>query len=392
MVYLIAEPSMEIVQSIFLIFVGAALFASLALFARQPLIIVYIVLGCLMGPYVLNWAGDSHLLYEIGEIGIIFLLFLVGLDLPPNKLRNVLANSIVSAVASSIVFFVIGFSVLYAFGFSTVESIIAGIAMMFSSTILGVKLLPTTVLHHRHIGEIVISLLLIQDLFAIVALLILNMMNKDAAIEHWLVTAASLPLVGIVATVGVRYGIKPLLQKFDVYSEFIFLLSIGWCLGIASLAYASGLTLEIGAFIAGVAMANLSVSQYIANALRPLRDFFLVLFFFSVGAGINPLILIKLAVPTFVLAVILIFAKPAVFQILLRTQGENRNTAKEVSIRLGQASEFSLLIVYLTVGLLTIEASHVIKGATIITLLASTYLVVFRYPNPIAVSPELRRE
>ena len=392
MVYLIAEPSMEIVQSIFLIFVGAALFASLALFARQPLIIVYIVLGCLMGPYVLNWAGDPHLLYEIGEIGIIFLLFLVGLDLPPNKLRNVLASSIVSAVASSIVFFVIGFSVLYAFGFSTVESIIAGIAMMFSSTILGVKLLPTTVLHHRHIGEIVISLLLIQDLFAIVALLILNMMNKDAAIEHWLVTAASLPLVGIVATVGVRYGIKPLLQKFDVYSEFIFLLSIGWCLGIASLAYASGLTLEIGAFIAGVAMANLSVSQYIANALRPLRDFFLVLFFFSVGAGINPLILIKLAVPTFVLAVILIFAKPAVFQILLRTQGENRNTAKEVSIRLGQASEFSLLIVYLTVGLLTIEASHVIQGATIITLLASTYLVVFRYPNPIAVSPELRRE
>ena len=256
-------------QSIFLIFIGAALFASLALFARQPLIIVYIVLGCLMGPHVLNWAGDSHLLYEIGEIGIIFLLFLVGLDLPPNKLKNVLASSIISAVVSSVVFFVIGFFVLYVFGFSVIESVIAGIAMMFSSTILGIKLLPTTVLHHRHVGEIVISLLLIQDLFAIIALLSLNMMNQGAAIEHWLLAIVSLPLIGIVATVGVRYGIKPLLQKFDAYSEFIFLLSVGWCLGIASLAHAGGLTLEIGAFIAGVAMANLSVSTIHCQCLTP---------------------------------------------------------------------------------------------------------------------------
>ena len=173
-----------------------------------------------------------------------------------------------------------------------------------------------------------------------------------------------------------------------------FLLAIGWCLGFASLAEATGLSLAIGAFIAGVALATSPIALYIAESLRPLRDFFLVLFFFTVGAALDVRLLIEVALPTGLLAALLMLIKPGVFSALLRWQGESPATGWEVGYRLGQASEFSLLVSYvaITAGLLGKEAAHVVQGATVLTLVVSSYLVIFRYPSPIAVRAELRRD
>ena len=144
--------SSHIVESFFLIFTGAAVLATLALYTRQPLLVAYVVLGCLFGPYGFALVADAQLLSEIAEFGIIFLLFLVGLDLQPNKLKNMVGESLLTGLATSLVFFAIGFGLMIAFGFTYAEATITGIAVTFSSTILGIKLLPTTVLHHRHIG------------------------------------------------------------------------------------------------------------------------------------------------------------------------------------------------------------------------------------------------
>ncbi|MGD8829658.1 MAG: cation:proton antiporter, partial [Pseudomonadales bacterium] len=192
----------------------------------------------------------------------------------------------------------------------------------------------------------------------------------------------------------VRYLLLPLIARFDAFHEFIFLLALGWCLGLASIASFFELSFEIGAFVAGVSLATSPISQYIAEALRPLRDFFLVLFFFSVGAGIDSQLLMQVFLPTLFLAAALIAVKPATFALALRLQGEPVATGTEVGYRLGQMSEFSLLLSYVAVsaGLMSDEAAHVIKGATVLTLLVSTYLVIFRYPNPIAPSAKLRRD
>ncbi len=163
-----------IVESFFLIFAGAAVLAAVALYTRQPLLVAYIAVGGIAGPHGLGWISDSTMVSEISEFGIIFLLFLVGLDLQPSKLKNMVGASVVTALASSAIFFGATVAVMLAFGFSWVDAAIAGTACMFSSTIVGLKLLPTTVLHHRHIGELVVSLLLIQDLIAILALIILS--------------------------------------------------------------------------------------------------------------------------------------------------------------------------------------------------------------------------
>ena len=248
------------VESILLIFVGAAALAAVALFTRQPLIVAYVAIGCLLGPYGLGWTPDADALSEIGEIGIIFLLFLVGLDLPPNKLKDILGNTTITAIASSAVFFAVGFTVVYAFGFDPLEAVIAGIAAMFSSTILGIKLLPTTVLHHQHIGEIVIGLLLLQDLIAIIALLALaSLTSGEWSTISFVTMAAAVPALIAAGLIGVRLVILPLLGRFDAFHEFIFLLAIGWCLGFAYLAHNVGLTYEIGAFVAGVSLAILSL-------------------------------------------------------------------------------------------------------------------------------------
>ena len=389
-----AEP--HLYQSFVLIFAGAAALATLALYGRQPLIVAYIAIGCLLGPHGLAIVPDADQLSEIAEIGIVFLLFLVGLDLQPSKLHNMVMKSLVTALLSSAAFFAIGFSIMAGFGFSTAEAIVTGVAVTFSSTLLGIKLLPTTVLHHRHIGEIVVSLLLIQDFIAIVALLFASGYadGMPSLLSNLGAIAVSLPLLSVGAWLTVRFAILPLLRKFDVFHEFTFLLAIGWCLGFASLAEATGLSLAIGGFIAGVALATSPIALYIAESLRPLRDFFLVLFFFTVGAELDILLLAEVALPTALLAAALMAIKPGVFATLLRWQGESSANSWEVGYRLGQASEFSLLVSYVavTAGLLGKEAAHVVQGATVLTLVVSSYLVIFRYPSPIAVRAALRRD
>ena len=381
----------DIIQSFFLIFTGAAVLAAVALFTRQPLIVAYILIGCAFGPFGLKLVHDAALLAEIGEIGIIFLLFLVGLDLPPSKLKHMLGKAVVTALASSMIFFAIGFGVMAAFGFSLVEASVVGVACMFSSTILGIKLLPTTVLHHRHTGEIVISLLLLQDLVAVVALLLLGGF-EGGALGTTLTVVVALPLVVGVAFAGVRYFIEPLLKRFDVFQEFTFLLAIGWCLGIGSLSHWLNLSWEIGAFVAGVSLANSLIAPYITEKLRPLRDFFLVLFFFAVGAAINPAVLLKVWMPALLLAVVVVVAKPLVFRALLRWRAEPSGVSTEIGYRLGQCSEFSLLLTYVAAAIISADAAHIVQGATVLTLLISSYLVIFRYPSPIAVSKALRRD
>lgn len=387
----------SITFSFFLIFSGAAVFATLALYTRQPLIIAYIALGACFGPYGMSLVTDLNLLSEIGHVGIIFLLFLLGLDMQPQALLSTLRKSTVVAAFSSAIFLLMGYVVARIFGYVRMDALIVGAAMMFSSTIIGIKLLPTTVLHHRHIGELMIGLLLLQDLLAIIVLMLLLGMttgNPERMGLDLLTSLLSLPLLAVGAWAIVRYVLLPLITRFDRFHEYIFLLAIGWCLGVAELAKLAGLSEEIGAFIAGVTIAISPISQYIAVNLKPLRDFFLILFFFAVGARFDLALLNQVLAPAVTLAALVLTVKPVVYRFLLKGVSEKRALAWDLGFRLGQASEFSLLIAYVAVAsaLISERASLLIQATTIITLLASSYIVVLNYPTPIAVSDRLRRD
>ncbi len=385
----------SIVFSIFLIFTGAAIAATIALFARQALLIGYIVLGAITGPWGLGLVSDADLIRDIAHIGIIFLLFLLGLNLYPQKLLQLLRETTLITIATSVVFGALGWVVAYGFGSSVTDSIVVGVASMFSSTIIGLKLLPTTVLHHRHMGEVIISILLLQDLVAIVVLLVMRGLSRgDVPITDVGFLLLALPMLIGVAYLVERFVLIRLLRRFDKIQEYVFLLAIGWCLGIAQLANALGLSYEIGAFVAGIAVATSPIARFIAESLRPLRDFFLVMFFFALGAGLDFGVITKVWVPALVLAVVLLSLKPVVFKYLLTKVAENDKLAWETGWRLGQMSEFSLLIAFvaLEAGLIAGEAGYLIHVATLFTFVGSSYLIVFWYPTPIAVSDRLRRD
>lgn len=384
-----------IVFTIFLVFTGAAVMATVALYARQSLLVAYIVLGALLGPWGLGFVTDPDLVRSISEFGIMFLLFLLGLHLQPQELLNMVRKTTVVTLVSSLVFFVIGAAIALLFGFSQMEAVLIGGAATFSSTIIGLKLLPTTVLHHQRSGEVIISILLLQDLIAIVLLLVVQgSAGGEMPLGELLMTLLALPLLIGFAWVFERFVLIALIRKFDKIQEYIFLMTIGWCLGIAELASVLGLSMEIGAFIAGITLASSPIALFIAESLKPLRDFFLVLFFFSLGAGFDLTMIDDVILPSLILAVAMILAKPPAFRVLLLRTGESEKRSHEVGFRLGQMSEFSLLLAVLALEKQVIgaTASYTIQLATLITFLISSYIVVLRFHTPIAVSDRLRRD
>ncbi len=384
-----------IVFTIFVIFAGSAVFATLALYTRQALLVAYILLGVLVGPSVLSIVSNTAAIQEMAHLGIIFLLFLMGLELDPTKLLLLLKKTTVITLASSLSFAAMGTGIALAFGFQTTESLIVGGAMMFSSTIVGLKLLPMTVLHHQRTGEIVISILLLQDLIAILFLLVLEGGGEtgDPLLEI-LQLAAVLPLLLAGAILLVRHVLIRLLAAFDTIKEYTFLVAIGWCLGVAEAASLLGLSEEIGAYIAGVTLASHPISLYMAERLRPLRDFFLVMFFFALGAGFDLSMAAEIWMPAVLLAIVMMLCKPLVFRFLLRRTGEAGGRSAEIGFRLGQLSEFSLLVAALALarGEISPGASYLIQLSTLLTFIVSVYLVVLRYPTPIALSDRLRRD
>lgn len=385
----------SITHVIFLIFTGTAVLSTMALFTRQSLLVAYIALGIFFGPWGLNFVNNGEVIRQTGEIGIIFLLFLLGLDLQPQSLFHSLRKMSFITLFSSVAFFLVGFVPSYFFGYTIQECSVIGLAAMFSSTIIGIKLLPTTILHHQHTGELLVSILLLQDIIAIAAILTLEITADHSASFSqiaWIVSA--FPILLTLAYFFQRFILSKLLERFDKIHEYIFILSIGWCLFMAEASHFLGLSEEIGAFIAGISLASNPISYYIAESLKPLRDFFLIIFFFTIGAGFNFAYLPAVIIPALTLAVLILILKPVIFDRLLRRSGEVKSVSWEVGVRLGQMSEFSLLLIYMALEthLISDLTGYMVEAAIIITFVASCYWTVMRYPTPLAATDRLRRD
>lgn len=385
-----------IVDTIFLVFTGAAVLATLALAARQSLLLAYIALGVLFGPSGLDLIRDATIAEEIAHIGIMFLLFLLGLDLDPKGLMQSVRRTTLTTLGSSLILAAAGVGIGLAVGFSPLESLVLGSAMIFSSTIIGLKLLPTTVLHHQRMGEIIVGILLLQDLIAIAILLLLRgTATGDTPWTGIALMLLMLPALALFAFLCTRFVIIPLIKRFDTIREYVFLVAVGWCMGMAELGGFLGLSHEIGAFIAGVSLASSpNIALYIAGNLKPLRDFFLVLFFFSIGVRFELAMLTDVLLPAALVAGAALVLKPVIFRWLLTRIGDPAEYSAEIGYRLGQMSEFSMLIGALALQLSVIGArvSYTIQLATILTFVVSSYLIVKRFPTPIATSDDLRRD
>ena len=384
----------NIVLELAVIFAGAALLGTLFLFLRQPIILAYILLGVLIGPFGLGVMGSAEHIEHLSHVGIILLLFLLGLNLHPKNLLQLFRKTSIVTLVTSMTFMMLGAGVCLLFGFSLADSLVVGAAMMFSSTIVSIKLIPTTTLHQKHTGEMMISVLLLQDILAILLILFLGGGRDGSGILASVLVVLKLAGLGGAALLLVKFVIMPLFARFDVIKEYFFLVSLGWCLLMAETAQLLGLSYEMGAFAAGVAMAAFPVALVIAENLKPLREFFLILFFFSIGARFDLFDTQQLLLPGLVLTAVIMLAKPVLFRRAFELIHEEARIARELGVRLAQASEFSLLLAYSAekTGNITASASSLIQIVVIFTFIVSTYLVVSKYPTPISAKSELRSD
>ncbi|NVK31160.1 MAG: cation:proton antiporter [Gammaproteobacteria bacterium] len=379
---------------LFLIFAGSALTATIALYARQAIMLAYIAVGLICGPALTGLIDDTALIDDIAQVGIIFLLFLLGLSLEVKDLLRLFNEAVRVTALSCAAFFSLGYALAYFGGFNQTERLIVGAAMMFSSTIVALRLLPTSALHHQRMGEVIVAILLLQDLIAILILLFIQGLSGGEFNPSKLLPMLALPLIILAAGWFANTVLKRLMSQFDQIQEYLFLLTIGWCLGLAELSHALGLSHEIGAFVAGVSLATSPIARYLAETLKPLRDFFLIIFFFTLGAGFD-IIGFKAVWPLAVaLAASALVLKPVIFTALFKREHEKSRMAKEAGVRLGQISEFSLLLTVVAErsGLIGTEAALALTGASIMSFAVSSYFIVMRYPTPISLNPELRRD
>jgi len=377
------------------VLVGAAVLSYVAVLLKQPIVVAYVLCGVLLGPWGAGWVTQVDFLEIVSRLGITLLLFLAGLCLHPQKLIRVFKRAVPVAIGNCLFSFVLAFTFAQLFGFSRLEGLIIGLALMFSSTILVVKLLPTTRLHHGHMGAVCIGILILQDLLAIAVLAFVRALGEPGGV---LLNYGVLlfKLVGFLAALFLfeQYILRRAMLRVERLREVIFVLGLAWCFGIASVSNRIGLFYETGAFFAGVVLARHPISLFISERLKPLRDFFLVLFFFSLGAQMNLGIIRSIWLPSVILAAVFCAFKPWFLKhLFLRTQ-ENPAFSKESGLRLGQLSEFSLLIALLAfqLGHISSAASQFIQLVTLLTFVVSSYLVVFRYPTPIGTSERLNRD
>ena len=384
----------DIILELALIFAGASILATIFLYLKQPIILAYISLGVLAGPWGIGLFEDPRHIEHISHLGIILLMFLIGLNLHPQKLSALLKRTAPITLATCLLFALPAMLITRLFHFSWSESLIVGLSLMFSSTVVCVKLIPTSSLHHKHIGEIMISILLLQDIIAVGLILFLYSSTATNIYIEVLFLLLKMFIFSGSSYLFVRYVILFLFRRFDKIQDYIFIMSLGWCLLCAEIASLIGLSYEIGAFVAGIVLATSPISLFISEGLKPIREFFLILFFFSIGAQFDLFVTKQVIIPGLILAGIILLIKPLVFNTAFRLTGESANLAKELGIRLGQASEFSLLVAYgaFAAGKIEARTSYLIQLAAISTFIISTYFVVYRYPTPISISASNRQD
>ena len=382
----------SIFHDIALIVIVSSVAAWISLFIRQPIIVGYILAGIIAGPWGLGLIHDINLINESSHIGITLLLFLAGLALEPGRIISIFRKSLLLTIVTGAVFNAVFMGITLAFGFGIKDALITGTALMFSSTILVIKLLPTTTLHQKHMGSLSIAVLILQDIVAVTALIMVKGDNNTAA--GWLQTAGSGILLTTFTILAEKYIIRKIIAQIEFFHELLYLFTLAWSFAVALAASSAGLSHEIGAFIAGVALARNPIALFLLEGLRFFRDFFLVLFFFSLGAQIDFSVLRQVLVPGLVITLVLLLLKPAVYYTGFRLMKEPEKISRELGMRLGQASEFSLIIALITfqANIIRNDTFQLMQLVTILTMIISSFAVVLRLPTPLASSSRLKAD
>lgn len=349
---------------------------------RQPLLVAYIVAGLVAGPLFLNLvAGGEDFFDTFAQFGIVLLLFIVGLSLNFEYIKRVGRSVLIGSLIQFVIVVGISLLLMQLLHFSFLSALFIAIAISFSSTIIVVKLLADKRDLEAVYGRYVIGVLLMQDIIAVAVMIFLNTSKVQSAIWYQtaLVTGAKgILLVGVVYLMS-HYLLPHIMDKVAKSGELLFIFTIAWCFGIASLVYWSGFSIEIGAIIAGISLGASVYQPEISSRVRPLRDFFIVLFFIVLGSELQ-LGNVKEAIkPALILSLLVLLFKPVVLYFLMRWLKYTRRSAFLAASTAGQVSEFGFILIFtaISVGYLQGVELVILTLVALITIIISSYLITY---------------
>lgn len=347
---------------------------------KQPLLLGYILAGLIAGPSLLGIISQQNqeMFETFSHMGIALLLFIIGLGMNVSELRKQGKSVVITALVALITMVSLGFTAASLLGYGHSEALIIGLALFFSSTIIIVKILSDRKEQNRLHGQLAVGIILFDDLVATLALLVIAA-GKSGGLE--LDQFGLLFLKGVALMLFLIFMNLKLLGKITKFmatsQELLFLFALSWGFGIGTLFEFSGFSLEVGALFAGVALGSVPYAQEITARLKPLRDFFVVVFFITLGESLDLQNLGSVMVPAIVLSLIVMIAKPAIITLTLGLLGYTKRVSFKAGINLSQISEFSIIMAVLAAssGMVRPEVGSIITLVAMITIAISTYLM-----------------
>jgi len=373
----------ELIFQLSLVIIVTAILSIILELSKQPILIAFIFSGLIMGPQGLGLI-DNNLFFEaIGEVGIILLLYLIGLELKTKILGGTFGKGSLITLSASSVIFLLGMGIGLITGLGMTEMVYLSVALIFSSTVVVMKLLNDLKQKNVYVRQYCIAALITQDIIAIFILLFISSSRELG--YFGIFQAVKFIVQGIsvflLAYVLQKYVLKKIAKKVFHKPDLMFLLGLAWCFLFAEFAEALQFSREIGAFIAGISLTFLPdyKLKVIVEKSETIRDFFMILFFFVLGANVD-FSHLQGFLPLIALALIfVVVGKPLIFKFFFNVFKAVPNESFEVSTRLGQLSEFSIILVLLgsALGHISFDFAMAIEVIMFLSIIISTYFVQY---------------
>ena len=348
---------------------------------RQPLIVAYIVAGIIAGPFLLRADYNGQDFFNaFAQLGIVLLLFVVGLSLNIEYVRRVGTSVCIGAAFQFFITAGLGFLIMHLMGFEAVSSLFIAVAITFSSTIVVMKLLADKKDLETVYGRYVTGLLLIQDIIAVGILIFLN---NTSASTLWY-EALALSIVKLIVLffalfVMARFLLPFLMDRVARSTELLFVFTIAWCFCVASLVYWAGFSLEIGAVVAGLSLGSSPYQKEISSRIRPLRDFFIVIFFIVLGSELQLAGIDQVLLPGLVISLFVLLVEPVILYFIMRSLKHTRRTSFLTGITAAQVSEFAFILAFKAreAGYLFGSELEILTVVALVTIVVSSYLIEY---------------
>ncbi len=345
---------------------------------KQPTLVAYLVAGIIIGPGLLAWADPTELVELMAELGLAFLLFLIGLKLDFGEIEHIYKPILKISIPQMISVAIFSILISIFMGFNLINSLILGLAFMYSSTAVVIKLLKDSGGISKQYGKINTGILLIQDLTVVILMVLIS--SGETGLVSGLGSAFGFLIIAALTVLILSHTILPkILKEASKNSINLFVTGLAWLFIFILAAEYFGLSIEVGAFIAGLGLGQIKYSKELVEKMSPITNFFIAIFFINFGLSLSIGDFLTYWREGIILSALLMIIKFGAITWLVDWQGFSKETSFKSGITMTQTSEFSLIFAAAaaTAGLLTEPQVGLISLVAIITMSTSSYLILF---------------